>query len=333
MKMGSGPSKMTAGKQAGMTSREGIQNNQKGKDFMKKKKPQELDRIIKRINVIGKIRPSHKEILDFYKYIIREQHKIKPLIKVKRIDINEETAKKQMREGFPLMDKKDMKLDMDSASTLFKKICRGLQRKDVRIAVEAKKISQALRKKEVDLEELFMRVLDSDTGYIDFIANKTGVHKWLLNFLAESSIKPSLEAYAEMLKGYVDQQSWLKGYCPVCGSQPERAELRMDVGERFLECSSCSYMWRFKRVVCPFCGNDDSKKLRFFNTDTDGKAYRVDVCEECKKYIKTIDLREVQEDVVPIIEDIGTLHLDIIAEKEGYTRGVPGFLEVQKMEE
>ena len=300
---------------------------------MKKKRPQELDRIIKRMQVIEKKRPGYKEILGFFKYIMREQYKIKPLIKVEQIDINEETVKTQMKEGFPLMDKKDMKLDMDSASTLFKKICRGLQRKDVNITVEAKKISQAVRKKEVDLEELFRRVLDGDKGYVDFIANKTGLHTWLLSFLAESSIKPSLEAYAEMFKGYVDQESWYKGYCPVCGSQPERGELRIDAGERFLECSACSFKWRFKRVVCPFCGNDDSKKLRFFNTETDGKAYRVDVCEECKKYIKTIDLREVQGDVVPIVEDIGTLHLDIIAEKEGYIRGVPGFLEVQKMEE
>jgi formate dehydrogenase maturation protein FdhE len=43
-------------------------------------------------------------------------------------------------------------------------------------------------------------------------------------------------------------------------------------------------------------------------------------------------LREVQGDVVPIVDDIGTLHLDMIAEKEGYTRGVPGFLEIEKME-
>jgi len=299
---------------------------------MKKKRPQELDRIIKRINVIEEKRPGYKDILDFFKYIIREQSKIKPLIKVEQIDINEETVKTQMKEGFPLMDKKEMKLDIDLATNLFKKMCSGLQRKDVSIASEAKKISLAVRKKEIDLEELFRRVLDGDKGYIDFIANKTGLHKWLLTFLAESSIKPVFEAYAENLKGYVDQQSWYRGYCPVCGSQPERGELRIDAGERFLECSSCSFKWRFKRVVCPFCGNDKSEKLRFFNTEGDGKAYRVDVCEECKKYIKTIDLREVQGEVIPLVEDMGTLHLDMIAEKEGYTRGVPGFLEVQKME-
>jgi FdhE protein len=299
---------------------------------MKKKKPQELDRIIKRMQVIEKEKPGYTEILGFFKYIIREQYKVRPLITVDPVDISEESSKTQMKEGFPLIDKKDMKLDMDSASTLFKKICRGLQRKDVNIAIEAKKISQAMRKKEVDLEELFRRLVDGDTGYIAFIANKAGLHRWLLNYLAESSIKPFFEAYAENLKGYVDQESWYKGYCPVCGSLPERGELRVEAGERFLECSSCSFKWRFKRVVCPFCGNDDSKKLRYFNTESDGKAYRVDVCDECKKYIKTIDLREVQGYVVPIVDDIGTLHLDMIAEKEGYTRGVPGFLEIEKME-
>lgn len=300
---------------------------------MKKKRPEELDRIIKRMQMIEKKRPGYKEILGFFKYIIREQYKIKPLIKVEQIDINEETVKTHMKEGFSLIDKKDIKLDMDSATNLFKKMCRGLLRKDVNIAVEAKKISQAVRKKEVDLEELFRRVVEGDTGYVDFIANKAGLHRWLLNYLAESSIKPVFVAYAESLKGYVDQQSWYRGYCPVCGSQPERGELQMDFGERFLECSSCSFKWRFRRVVCPFCGNGDSQKLRYFNTEADGKAYRVDVCDECKKYIKTMDLRELGSEVIPIVDDIGTLHLDIIAEKEGYTRGVPGILEMEQIEE
>ena len=301
----------------------------------KRKSDNGIQKINKRLASIVKERPIHKEILDFFKYIIREQYKIKPLIKVAPIEINEETVKNQMKEGFPLIDKKDVKLDMDSAVALFTKLCRGLQKQAVNIAVEAKKISQAVRKKEVDLEELLKKVLDGDKGYVDSIAGKAGLHKWLVTFLAESSINPVLEAYAVRLKGYVDQESWLRGYCPVCGSQPVMGELRNvegTEGAKFLVCSSCSFEWRFKRLSCPFCGNEDLKKHRHFYIEKEGKAFRVDVCEECKKYIKTIDLREVQGVVVLPVDDIGTLHLDILAEKEGYTRGVPGFLEVQKME-
>lgn len=301
---------------------------------MKKKKSEELDRIIKRINVIEKNRPSHKEILDFFKYIIREQHKIKPLIKVKRIDINEETANKLMGEGFPLIDKKEIKLDMDSAATLFKNICRSLQRNNKKVAPEIKKINQAIRKSEIDLEDLFGKLIAGDKEYLDSIGEKTELNRWLLLFLAENSINPLLEAYAEKLKGYVDQKFWFKGYCPVCGSAPVLGELKNVEGlegAKFLVCSSCSFKWRFNRLKCPFCGNEDQKKLRYFNTEADGKGYRVDVCEECKKYIKTIDLRELRMDVAPIVEDIGTLHLDIIAQNEGYNRGVPGILEMEKL--
>jgi FdhE protein len=298
---------------------------------MKKKKPKELDRIIKRIDVIEKKRPSHKEILEFFKDIIKEQYKIKPLIKVELGDINEETAKRQMREGFPLIDKKEIKLDIDSATTLFKNICMALRKNNKKIAPEIKGIRKALRKKEIDLQELFKKLVAGDKAYLDSIGEKIELGKWLLLFLARSSINPVLEAYAERLKGYVEQESWWRGYCPVCGSEPVIAELRIDAGERFLLCSSCGFQWRFKRLACPFCGNEDHEKLRHFYTDAEGKAYRVDVCDECKKYIKTIDIRELREEVIPLVEDMGTLHLDIIAQNEGYKRGATSILEIEKM--
>jgi len=298
---------------------------------MKTKKPKELNRIIKRIDAIEKRRPSHKEILEFFKDIIKQQYKIKPLIKVEPVDINEETARHQMREGFPLIDKNEIKLDMDSATALFKNICMVLQRKNKKIAPVTKRIKQAIRKKEIDLQELFKKIAAGDKEYLDSIGEKIELEKWLLLFLAKSSINPVLEAYADKLKGYVEQDSWWRNYCPVCGSEPMMAELRMDAGERFLQCSSCGFQWRFKRLTCPFCGNADNKKLRHFYIEKEGKAHRVDVCEECKKYIKTIDLRELREEVAPIVEDIGTLHLDIIAQKEGYKRGTASFLEIEKM--
>jgi FdhE protein len=108
-------------------------------------------------------------------------------------------------------------------------------------------------------------------------------------------------------------------------------ELRKDEGERFLLCSSCGFQWRFIRLKCPFCGNEDHEKLRHFHIEAEGKGYRVDVCEECKKYIKTIDIRELNMEVIPLVEDMGTLHLDIIAQNEGYKRGVASILETERL--
>ncbi|MFH1025819.1 MAG: formate dehydrogenase accessory protein FdhE, partial [Nitrospirota bacterium] len=116
-----------------------------------------------------------------------------------------------------------------------------------------------------------------------------------------------------------DQESWWRGYCPICGSEPSIAEFKEE-GARFLVCSSCNFEWRFNRLKCPFCENDNHEKLRYFYTEKEGKAYRIDVCEKCKRYIKTIDVAALDVDFIPLLEDIGTLHLDIVAQKEGYTK-------------
>jgi FdhE protein len=51
----------------------------------------------------------------------------------------------------------------------------------------------------------------------------------------------------------------------------------------------------------------------------------VETCERCKGYIKTVDERKLPEGelVFPVVEEAATLHLDLLAEREGYIRRVP----------
>ena len=51
----------------------------------------------------------------------------------------------------------------------------------------------------------------------------------------------------------------------------------------------------------------------------------VETCEGCKGYIKTVDERKLPEDetVLSVVEEAATLHLDLLAEREGYIRRVP----------
>jgi FdhE protein len=44
---------------------------------------------------------------------------------------------------------------------------------------------------------------------------------------------------------------------------------------------------------------------------------RVQYCESCKDYVKTVDLRESQRDVLLPLEDIVTVELDNAAAMEG----------------
>lgn len=295
---------------------------------MRRKKPKELDKVIQRIDAIEEKRPSHKEILEFLKGIIKEQYKVKQKIKIEPVDINEEMAKLKMREGFPLVDKKELKLDIDSATSLYKKLCTVVRKRNKKIDSDIRRINQAIGAKKMSLEELFKKVVAEDEKYLDNIAEKFKLNKELLLFLAKNSVTPVLEAYAKELKDYVNQKQWWRSYCPICGSKPIIGELQEKEGKRFLLCSSCGFKWRFKRMVCPFCGDQDPQKHRYFYIEKESRGYRVDVCEKCKKYIKTIDTRQLGEEIVLFVEDLGTLHLDILAQKEGYKREVPNILNV-----
>ena len=284
---------------------------------MKEKSNHNIDRLKKRVDAIIGERPSHKEILEFLKEVMTEQYKIRANIKTGPAKISEESIKVK-GEDSPLLEKRDLSLDMASATKLFKRLCKILTRRK-ETSLDAKRINQALRSKDMDLDELFKHGGTENGEYLSALSKRLKVKEDLLSFLAGNSIKPIFEAYASELKGYVDQELWRRGYCPMCGSLPFIAELREE-GERFLVCSLCGFEWRFMRLKCPFCENEDHKGLRYFYIEKEGKANRVDVCEKCKRYIKAVDTQEVGGEVIPLVEDMGTLYLDILAQKEGYTR-------------
>jgi formate dehydrogenase maturation protein FdhE len=111
---------------------------------------------------------------------------------------------------------------------------------------------------------------------------------------------------------------------PVCGSYPSIEKLRRDDGKRILRCGFCGTEWPFKRIMCPFCGNEDHNSLRYFFVEGDSPikkdAFRVDVCDKCKKYMKTLDERKLPESEKPdlYLENLNTLYLDVLAQRDGY---------------
>lgn len=53
------------------------------------------------------------------------------------------------------------------------------------------------------------------------------------------------------------------------------------------------------------------------------EAYRVDLCDNCMQYIKTVDSRKLGYEPYLVLEDITTIHLDFLASEKGYKRPAP----------
>lgn len=130
------------------------------------------------------------------------------------------------------------------------------------------------------------------------------------------ALKPFLTRHSEALIGLVDQEKWRRGYCPICGGNPDFAFLDKEFGARWLLCSRCDARWLFQRLECPGCGTQNQNTLAYF-TDDEG-LYRLYVCERCKCYLKAIDLRHTEHEVLLPLERLLTIDLDEQANKNGY---------------
>ena len=140
----------------------------------------------------------------------------------------------------------------------------------------------------------------------------------LVELFLEESLRPELEIIAKKYEEIVGKSEWSEGYCPICGKEPKIGEIRKEEdGKRYLFCHQCGFKWYFNRIKCPFCGNDEQHSLAYFEVEGD-ERYRVDVCNKCWRYIKTVELPKSSEEPNLDVEDIATLHLDMIAYDEGY---------------
>jgi FdhE protein len=108
--------------------------------------------------------------------------------------------------------------------------------------------------------------------------------------------------------------------CPVCGSPPVVAALREEGqgAKRVLLCSLCSSEWDYLRVLCPACDEQRFDALPVYTTESIPHV-RVDACDSCRVYLKTVDLTK-DGHAVPLVDDIATVSLDLWAREAGYTR-------------
>ena len=108
--------------------------------------------------------------------------------------------------------------------------------------------------------------------------------------------------------------------CPFCKRKPGLGVLRPlgDGGQRSLVCSFCLAEWEFRRIVCPGCGEENHAKLPVYTAE-ELNHVRVEACDSCKTYIKTVDLTKSGR-AEPIVDEMAAVPLDLWAVKQGYAK-------------
>lgn len=108
--------------------------------------------------------------------------------------------------------------------------------------------------------------------------------------------------------------------CPFCGRKPGSGVLRPlgDGGQRSLICSLCLYEWEFRRILCPACGEENHANLPVYTAE-EPKDVRVECCDRCRCYIKTVDLTK-NGLADPVVDEIAAIPLDLWAQDHGYAK-------------
>jgi formate dehydrogenase accessory protein FdhE len=111
--------------------------------------------------------------------------------------------------------------------------------------------------------------------------------------------------------------------CPLCAGRPYLGVLRVegDGGKRCMICSFCGYEWEFRRILCPTCGEEEEKKLPVYIAEQIPHV-RVEACETCKFFVRTIDLTK-DGYAVPVVDDLAAIPLTLWAHEHGFSRLQP----------
>jgi formate dehydrogenase accessory protein FdhE len=131
-----------------------------------------------------------------------------------------------------------------------------------------------------------------------------------------------LQPYAEYLADHREGTTidGTPSTCPLCGSKPIVGVLRSegDGAKKSLICMLCAHEWAFRRIYCPSCGEEREPQMAYYSAP-EIEHVRVDVCDTCHTYLKSIDLTKMGL-AVPVVDELATMPLDLWARENGYQK-------------
>ncbi len=251
--------------------------------------------------------PDLAPYYDLHQTLIGLQEQAKQEISATLEMADEEALQERIVQGLPLIAFDQLPIEANSFAKLAAEIAKVLV--EYNVETEESKLPDTAA------EWLALARQQFEAGQAT-AEQKEESETTLAHKATDVALKPYLEWASEQVLPHVDQEHWKLNYCPVCGGAPDLATLGEEAGARHLLCSRCDSQWTYRRVGCPFCGTTEHTKLSYYPSEDE--LYRLYVCQECQRYLKTVDLRKATRIVSLPVERIITVAMDAAAQQEGY---------------
>jgi|GEM_PF-883247 len=308
----------------------------------------QLAAFMRRLNAVAGQTPELIEAISFYREtlpLLREAQK-----SVEPLALDDAAIQNKIDSGVPVLVDEDLPIDVEAARELFLKLCLVVEKIGVPVADEKKKsfslfsrgkpdaakmatqisegngaalrsaaaqqIRHAVENDQLDLVQVLGALTSGAWSNLQSLIINLKLDSDLLRLIAQHSLRPSFRAWAK--DSHADFDKWQRGSCPVCGNAPSFAEIQGKEGARRLRCSLCGADWPYPRLQCVFCANDNFKSLGYISVEGEEEKYSLQTCDECHGYIKVIATFDPTPVDLILIEDMATLHLDVIAGEKDF---------------
>ena len=257
-------------------------------------------------------------VFQAYERLLSLQMEARGSISIPPPNLTKEAAFSQLGQGIPLLSFEDLLPSLQWP--LIQKLFRDAAGILVEHTGQEAAAAAALDEFASDRSLLEQACADWYQGRsLSSLAALKGVGEELLAATVQAALYPFLFAHAETLGVLVNHGVWRRKTCPICGGKPDFAFLDKERGGRWLLCSRCDTEWLFQRMQCPYCDSQNQKSLSYFSNDQG--LYRLYTCSECRSYIKAIDLRKTNAEVLLPLERFLTAGIDRQALEAGYRAG------------
>lgn len=254
----------------------------------------------------------HEKLFETHVKSMQRLIAVLPFHKLNQIDIAE-----RIRQQKPVLPENDLIIGNKDLEDIFDDVFPIIKEFSYRQKESLLRLEELNDRRKISIKGLVMaQMLGKQNELVD-ISQKYDVPIILLQRVIEFISSPFLELCAEFLTKKLSDIDWDQSFCPICGNKPSMARVNDQANMRFLWCRFCDTNWEYHDMVCPFCGNHELKTIHII-FPSDRKPFRIDACDVCKNYIKTVDDSIIEKKYNISVSYVETLSLDFLARHCGY---------------
>ena len=263
-------------------------------------------------------RPAYATMLGFYGPVFAAQARAAADTSPKPVRVDAADLHMRQQEGFALIEPASFIIDQQAAAKLLTEICRLASVVGEKLDQAGQALSSAVDEG-ANTGDLFGDILDAK-GRIQALAKEKQVSADMLSLLLYLAMRPSIDAGVRQLAEHLSNDGHPGSHCPICGRPPIIGELDEE-GRQWVHCSFCWHRWAVMRMVCLFCDRQNSDSREYLYSENEPE-YRLYLCADCHRYLKVVDTRQLSRGFVPHLEQVASLHLDMMAADKGFSHAM-----------